>query len=387
MFCAGYPSVENPQKGIFSHRSAKVMAERFDVEIVLLRSFNFQRPPIVRYSYEGMPVIQLSIPQLPHREQGRLMAFNSRLLSWGIRLLLGRNFLKQAVAFHSTMLIPTSMAVQPLADKLGILHIGQSIGDDVNLYLSKVRTIPGMLRRLKRIDYIQCNSQALEDTLIEYLPEVSERTFVLHRGVDTTLFSPSQKETDQGVLKVLFLGGVQTCSPELYETLNTKGAHVLMEGWKIFEKQKNDVKLTFGGPGASLHCVQSWKNELDSPSNVDIIDSVSPSDVPTLLNAHDVVVIPSLYEGLPNLANESQSAGVPVVAANVGGVPESVVDRETGLLFTRGDSAGLADCLERMYSDSDLRNRLGVNGRDRMLKEFSWTNFADTLQRKICSDQ
>jgi glycosyltransferase involved in cell wall biosynthesis len=96
------------------------------------------------------------------------------------------------------------------------------------------------------------------------------------------------------------------------------------------------------------------------------------SDLDSLIAAADVVTLPSLTEGLPNVALEASAAGVPVVATAVGGTPEVIADGETGLLLAPGDSAALAHQLNVLLNDAGLRARFGAAGRTRMHERFTF---------------
>jgi glycosyltransferase involved in cell wall biosynthesis len=88
-------------------------------------------------------------------------------------------------------------------------------------------------------------------------------------------------------------------------------------------------------------------------------------DVAEVLRAADVMVLPSLDEGLPIAILEAMACGRPVVATPVGGVPEAVVDGQTGLLVPPGDAAALSDAMTRLLRDPALGRRLGDEGRRR----------------------
>jgi glycosyltransferase involved in cell wall biosynthesis len=89
------------------------------------------------------------------------------------------------------------------------------------------------------------------------------------------------------------------------------------------------------------------------------------SDVRPVLAAADVVVMPSLAEGLGVAAIEAMAAGRPVIASAVGGLPELIVDGAQGLLVPPGDAMALAAALERCVGDAALRARLGAAGHER----------------------
>jgi glycosyltransferase involved in cell wall biosynthesis len=95
-------------------------------------------------------------------------------------------------------------------------------------------------------------------------------------------------------------------------------------------------------------------------------------DIPEILAASDIVALPSRFgEGCPNALLEAMAAGKPVVAARTGGIPEVVVDGETGLLVPREDLNALRRALLRLAADPALRAKMGAAGRDRVEREFS----------------
>jgi glycosyltransferase involved in cell wall biosynthesis len=94
-------------------------------------------------------------------------------------------------------------------------------------------------------------------------------------------------------------------------------------------------------------------------------------DVDALLAVCDLVVLPSIYEGLPLALIEAMAAGIAVVATDVGGTSELVIDGETGLLVAVGDPVALADAVAALVGDDARRRRLAAAGRDRAHAHFS----------------
>ena len=90
---------------------------------------------------------------------------------------------------------------------------------------------------------------------------------------------------------------------------------------------------------------------------------VPPAEVGGYLERAAVVVCPSRREGYGVVAREAMAYARPVIATAVGGLPDAVVDNETGLLVPSGDVAALRSALERLLSDGDLRRRLGATAR------------------------
>lgn len=105
------------------------------------------------------------------------------------------------------------------------------------------------------------------------------------------------------------------------------------------------------------------------------------TDVPDLLAAADLLVLPSLFEGLPLTVLEAMATGLPVVATRIGGTDEAVLDGETGALVPPGDPERLASAMASMLNDGAAARRQGRAGRARFLAHFTAARMAaDTAQ-------
>jgi len=94
-------------------------------------------------------------------------------------------------------------------------------------------------------------------------------------------------------------------------------------------------------------------------------------EVPKLLAAADLMLLTSRFEGMPNGIMEAMSAGLPVVATRVGGLPDLVEDRQSGLLCPPADTASLAAACVELLENADLRRRIGERAQQRMREAFS----------------
>ncbi len=101
-------------------------------------------------------------------------------------------------------------------------------------------------------------------------------------------------------------------------------------------------------------------------------------DVPDLLAAADVLVLTSLFEGLPLAVLRGMAAGLPVVATAVDGTPEAVADGVNGILIRPGDAADAASAMVRLGSDPAARGRMGRTGRERS-RRFAFPRMAANL--------
>ncbi len=101
------------------------------------------------------------------------------------------------------------------------------------------------------------------------------------------------------------------------------------------------------------------------------------SDIPLVLAALDLLVLPSITEGLPLVLLEAMAASVPVVATRVGGVPEAVVEGETGILVPPQNAAALAGAINAILTAPDLARKFGAVGRERVSKLFTVRKMVD----------
>lgn len=102
----------------------------------------------------------------------------------------------------------------------------------------------------------------------------------------------------------------------------------------------------------------------------------SRNDIPEILHALDVVVSPSLSEGFSNAILEAMAAGKPVIATHVGGSPEQIVDRVTGLLVPPQDADAIAQALLALLRSPGIRQQMGEAARHHVQKNFSATIMA-----------
>ncbi len=104
-------------------------------------------------------------------------------------------------------------------------------------------------------------------------------------------------------------------------------------------------------------------------------------DVPAVLAAMDVLVLPSYYEGLPVSVLEAMAAGKPVVATAVDGTVDVIADGVSGLLVPPGDAAKLAGALSLLIEDAERRATMGAAGRERVLARFAAGPLVEVTER------
>jgi glycosyltransferase involved in cell wall biosynthesis len=149
---------------------------------------------------------------------------------------------------------------------------------------------------------------------------------------------------------------------------NEKGHNFLIEAMALVAEQVPDLKMLLVGDGPLRPQIEA---EIADQGLWDRIVLLGRrDDVPRLLTELDFTVLPSLLEGMPVSIIEAMAAGLPVVASNVGGIPEVVVDGETGLLVEPGQPELLAAAIVRLANDAELRAEMGAKAYRRVEQVF-----------------
>lgn len=138
--------------------------------------------------------------------------------------------------------------------------------------------------------------------------------------------------------------------PELFQAMCRVDARL----WVVGERLKSDHAVTID------RAIETAQSDTTLRTRVQFLGY--RSDVPALLRAADIFVLPSHREGMPRSIIEAMLSGLPVVATNIRGAREEVVEDETGYLVPVQDPAGLARALSKLAANRSLRHRLGEAG-------------------------
>jgi glycosyltransferase involved in cell wall biosynthesis len=372
----GYPTRDRPNQCIFIHRSIKTLSSQIPIQVIHLRAWLPGRAMLEKRRWDGVSVISIACPQL---YGGSYSFINAVLLSfWGA--FLAKSFIGPSDIIHSTDIYPGGYVARQWAKRFGKLNSTHVIGSDLNLFLTPNLSRTGKLW-LSELDGIVCNSQALKTQLLALAPGLNN-VRVIYRGVDNLKFTPDGPvvgpQVSMPAVRFLYLGGFHTWDM-LRGEYNIKGGHTLLSAWRKVEEQIAPSSLVIAGPGADTENLRKWRLTLRRPDSVFIANTISPDSIASWMRSCDVVVVPSLQEGLPNVANEAQACGCPVLGTDAGGIGESVINGETGLIVPRGDSNALAEGLEWCWINRASLKEIGKSGRKRMLSKFSWERFSQEM--------
>jgi glycosyltransferase involved in cell wall biosynthesis len=224
----------------------------------------------------------------------------------------------------------------------------------------------------RRADTIVAVSEFVRTRLVT--AGADPRKVIVHYiGIDTGFFWTAERPAPPPP-SVLFLG-------RLHEK---KGAADLLRALTRVRSKGLEVVCTVAGSGAEEATVRRLAADLRL--DVRFVGAVDAHRARDLLRASRVLCVPSMTaasgdaEGFGLVFLEAQACGVPVVSYRSGGVPEAVVDGETGLLATERDVEGLGDRLHSVLTDDDLWLRLSARGHRRTVDDFDLTQRTAALE-------
>ena len=170
-----------------------------------------------------------------------------------------------------------------------------------------------------------------------------------------------------------------------------KGPDILLKAFKTVKKEFPKAKLIFAGRGEMFDELSNQALKLDLVNDVIFTGFVEEDKKPLYFKAADIFCLPSTTMaesfGIVNL--EAMASGIPIVASNLGGIPDIVKHGVNGLLAEPGNDQNLADNLLYLLKDEDMRKRFGDQGK-KLVGNFSWDEIAmktEQLYRNILDEK
>jgi colanic acid/amylovoran biosynthesis glycosyltransferase len=269
----------------------------------------------------------------------------------------------------------------PLAEQMQVPLVTTFHGFDATLSTAALLCSPAWAnyplfrRRLARQgELFLCASSFIRDRVLAMgFPE--ERTQVHHIGVDCLAIQPRDSgEETPAILHVARL-------------VEVKGTNYLIRAFAALAQRRKDVQLVIIGDGPLRRPLQALAKSLGLEQRVQFLGALPHRQVLARMRQAAMVVLPSVrtasgrVEGLGMVMLEAAATGVPVIGSHLGGIPEGVIDGQTGFLVRERDVEALAGRMSELLDAPATRLRMGTQGRALVERRFDIRRQTETLEK------
>jgi teichuronic acid biosynthesis glycosyltransferase TuaC len=347
-----FPNKMDPFRGMFNLQIVNGLRQLCDVRVVsplpyfpacrifsnMKKWYQFSQIP-GRYTWEGIDVFSPKYFIIPRMSEIFHAFFMFLSLVGILRKLKSQNSV-DIVNCH--YLYPDGVASFWACKFLHIPVILTALGSDINYYAYKPVISWQIKKAVSGSKFTTTVSKDLANKIIE-LGVDSNKIKTILNGVNFSLFQIRNKIEARSLLSLPLEGKIILFVGRLSEE---KGINILLRAYDRFQKEGiTNVHVFLIGEGPLR---ENLENEIYEKKllNITFLGQRTPEDISLWLGASDLLCLPSLREGSPNVITEALSAGRPVVASNVGGIPELIKNDINGLLFESGDDSQLYEKLK-----------------------------------------
>lgn len=223
---------------------------------------------------------------------------------------------------------------------------------------------------LKRADSITATGLALATATLPYAPS-GQRVTVVPYGVDLERFARREGRSSSGDIVIGIVGRLS----------QEKGLDTLLHAMARLAHTRTGLKLVLAGDGPERPQLERLARKLGISERVSFLGSVPHDEVQAVLAGFDVFAMPSRAEGFGVAAIEAAAMGLAVVGSRVHGIPDVVDDGRTGLLVPPDNEQALAEAIERLIDDPQLRKAMGEQARALVADRYDWRENAAQMER------
>lgn len=304
-----------------------------------------------------------SLLTLPHRP--RVLAVRALVLfmraAWIARAIETTGGCRQIHAHFALAQTEVAMAVSEL---LGVRYSFTAHARDI--YAS-----PSALEeKIRSAALVVTCTQYNADYLHALVPDVAaSRIQLVHHGVDVQMPSTAASFTENRPEAPLILAAGRL--------VEKKGFDTLIDACAALRRRQVPFRCRIVGAGPLHSALRRRAAAAGLRDEIELPGWMASADLVAQMHKASLFAMPSRIsgrgdrDGIPNVVLEAMAAGLPVIATNVSGIPEAVIDGVTGRLVPPGDVEALATALEGLLADAPLCRRFGAAGRDLIVREFT----------------
>ncbi len=200
---------------------------------------------------------------------------------------------------------------------------------------------------------------------------------VAYCGIDTSHFSPRRRTRPDGAPFHILSSG---------RLVEKKGFHILIQACGLMKERGFDFRCTIAGSGPLEAELRAQITAAGLEDQVQMTgEALKQEDIPGFMEQGDAYTLACVWasdndvDGLPQMLMEAMACGLPAVSTQLVGIPDLILDGETGLLVPPEDATALADALMRLEKDPDFATRLAQQGRERVVQVFDLDTCLDPL--------
>jgi len=246
-----------------------------------------------------------------------------------------------------------------------VLHVHGALFRE--FYENSSNSIQALIRKyLNKCDAVIALSSGWKTFLSTLVGE--ERIYVVRNGIDQQPFRQHGQQSN--VVRFLHIG----------EVSQRKGVFDLIEAAAILKRKGLQFQIDLAGPG-EIREAQEKARRLDVADRLTVHGPRRGEEKYKLLQMSQCFVLASYGEGLPISILEALAAGLPVISTPVGGIPEVISDEVNGILIEQGNSEQLANAMERMIKDQEMRKKMSKANLALARKDFDIEQCAEKISR------
>jgi colanic acid/amylovoran biosynthesis glycosyltransferase len=233
-----------------------------------------------------------------------------------------------------------------------------------------------MAEKLTEAEFTVAVTKWLLEQMKKDYPNLHQEQMILgHTGVDTKKWTPVKiaDNKEHEVFQIITIGRLHS----------SKGHDILIRSIRKLVDKGLIVKLTVVGAGPERENLEFLTRNLSLSNFVQFTNSLSEDEIIELMKQSDIFALASHAEPLGVVYMEAMAMEIPTIGTNAGGVPEIIRDGDDGLLVPPGDEIALAEAIERLIKNSQLRLKLGINARKTIVSRFDSRIAAAMIYKRL----
>jgi glycosyltransferase involved in cell wall biosynthesis len=304
------------------------------------------------------------------------------LLAAFLKLLTVANR-QNSQAIHVHWVLPNGPVAVVVASLLRIPYFVSLHGSDI--FIAKKHKVFGYIARwvFKHASGVTACSQELKSGALSL--GASEDIELIAWGADPEFFNPKKRTQDFWQKWDIDIDSIVVIA--LGRLVHKKGFDKLISAWSLIADRHPKAHLVIGGDGLLKENLALQSRNLGVENQITYTGRVPWDQVPEFLSSGDIFVLPSIrdehIDGLPTVLLEAMACQLPPIASDIGGVPLVVDEGKNGCIVPPGDIKALADALDLVISNENIRNQLGQAARDSVCNIYNWENVARKILKMI----